>query len=96
MGFLPPLIIGVVIVLGLWKNGYYFVMAPVCILSYGAAVVCGGSFSVRAVPIMGWCFMVVGAIAFLLPSNYGNLMMGASFGLLHIIFGAIIARKYGG
>jgi hypothetical protein len=96
MGFLPPLIIGVVIVLGLWKNGYYYVMAPVCILSYGAAVVCGGSFSVRAVPIMGWCFMVVGAIAFLLPSNYGNLMMGASFGLLHIIFGAIIARKYGG
>jgi len=96
IGFLPPLIVGVVIVLGLWKNGYYYVMAPVCILTYGAAVVCGGAFSVRAVPIMGWCFMAVGALAFLLPTSYGNLMMGASFGLLHIVFGAIIARKYGG
>ena len=34
--------------------------------------------------------------ALLLPAAYGNLMMGVSFGLLHIIFGAIIARKYGG
>jgi len=35
-GFAAPLIVGVVMVLGLWKNGYYYVMAPVCILSYGA------------------------------------------------------------
>ena len=40
---------------------------------------------------MGWCFIALGAIAFALPQNYGNLMMGLSFGGLHIIFGAIIA-----
>ena len=96
LGFLPPIIVGTIIVLGLWKNGHYYVMAPVCILTYGAAVVCGGSFSVRAVPIMGWCFIVVGAVAFALPTNYGNLMMGVAFGLVHIVFGAVIARKYGG
>ena len=95
-GFAAPLIVGVVMVLGLWKNGYYYVMAPVCILSYGTAVVTGGAFSVRIVPVMGWCFIALGAVAFLLPSSYSNLMMGATFGLLHIIFGAIIARKYGG
>ena len=95
-GFAAPLIVGVVIVLGLWKNGYYYVMAPVCILSYGAAVVTGGAFSVRIVPVMGWCFIALGVVAFLLPSSYSNLMMGATFGLLHIIFGAIIARRYGG
>ncbi len=65
-------------------------------LAYGAAVVCGGAFSVRVVPMMGWCFIVMGAVAFVLPTSYGNLMMGASFGLLHIVFGAIIARRYGG
>ena len=95
-GFIPPLVVGVVIVLGLWLNGHYYVLAPVCILCYGAAVACGGAFSVRAVPIMGWCFIVLGAVAFVLPSSYGNLMMGASFGLLHIVFGAVIARWYGG
>ena len=96
MGFAPPLIVGFVITLGLWHLGQYYVLPPVCMLSYGAAVVCGGAFSVRVVPVMGWCFMALGSLAFALPTNYGNLMMAASFGLLHIIFGAIIARRYGG
>lgn len=96
IGFAPPLAVGVVIVLGLWGRGHYDALAPVCIAAYGAAVVCGGAFSARAVPVMGWCFIVLGAVAFALPAAYGNLMMGASFGLLHIVFGAVIARKYGG
>ena len=96
LGFAPPLIVGVIIVLGLWKNGYFYIMAPICMLSYGAAVVCGGAFSVRVIPVMGWFFMALGAIAFAIPAHYGNMMMGASFGMLHIIFGAIIAKKYGG
>jgi len=96
LGFAPPLIVGVVVVLGLWKNSYFYIMPPICMLSYGAAVVCGGAFSVRVIPVMGWLFMALGAVAFALPTYYGNLMMGASFGLLHIIFGAIIARRYGG
>jgi len=95
-GFFPPLIAGVIIVLGLWGRGEYYVLAPICIVCYGVAVICGGAFSVRIVPIMGWCFLVVGAVAFALPSQYGNLMMGMSFGAMHIIFGAIIARKFGG
>ncbi|MEO6052046.1 MAG: hypothetical protein ABIP78_12055 [Pyrinomonadaceae bacterium] len=96
MSFAPPLIVGFVIVIGLWRYGHYYEMAPVCMLAYGAAVVCGGAFSVRVVPVMGWCFMALGALAFALPTNYSNLMMALSFGVLHIIFGAIIARRYGG
>lgn len=95
-GFAPPLIAGIATVLGVWRYEAYYAMPAICMVSYGAAVVCGGAFSVRVVPIMGWCFMVLGAAAFLIPSNYGNLMMGLSFGALHIIFGAIIARRYGG
>jgi hypothetical protein len=94
--FAPPLLAGVIITLGLWRNEFYYVLAPVCIVCYGVAVICGGAFSVRVIPIMGWCFMAVGAIAFLLPSTYGNLMMGLSFGVIHVIFGAIIAKRYGG
>jgi hypothetical protein len=40
--------------------------------------------------------MALGAFAFALPAAYGNYLMGASFGLLHLIFGAVIARRYGG
>ncbi|MEP6847889.1 MAG: hypothetical protein ABI999_03470 [Acidobacteriota bacterium] len=96
MGFAPPMIVGAAITLGLWRHEYFYIMPPVCMLCYGAAVVCGGAFSVRVVPVMGWCFMALGAIAFALPISYGNLMMAASFGMLHIIFGLVIARRYGG
>ncbi|HEY0428007.1 MAG TPA: hypothetical protein VGC76_09515 [Pyrinomonadaceae bacterium] len=96
MSFLPPLICGIVITLGLWRFGFFEAMIPIWILLYGAAVVSGGAFSVRAVPIMGWCFVAFGTIAFFIEARHANLMMGLSFGLLHIIFGIIIARKYGG
>jgi hypothetical protein len=95
-GFLPPLVCGVAITIGLWRFGQFEAMAPVWMLLYGAAVVTGGAFSVRIVPVMGWMFIAVGALAFALPANMGNILMGASFGLLHIIFGAVIARRYGG
>ena len=96
MSFAPPLIVGVATVLGVWRYGDYEAMPAICMLSYGAAVVCGGAFSVRVVPVMGWCFIALGIAAFALPAHYGNAMMGASFGGLHIVFGAVIARRYGG
>ncbi|MEO8648661.1 MAG: hypothetical protein ABI539_05800 [Acidobacteriota bacterium] len=95
-GFAPPLIAGAIVTLGLWRYDQYEIMAPVWMVLYGAAVICGGAFSVRVVPVMGWIFMALGGAAFILPAANGNLMMGLSFGLLHIVFGAIIARKYGG
>ena len=93
---IPPMICGVFITLGLWRFGHFEAMIPVWILCYGAAVVCGGAFSVKVVPIMGWCFIALGAIAFALPASFGNSMMAASFGVLHIVFGFIIGRKFGG
>ncbi|MBK9215085.1 MAG: hypothetical protein IPM59_05735 [Chloracidobacterium sp.] len=94
--FAPPLIAGVAITLGLWRYEHYEMMAPVWMLCYGAAVVCAGDFSVRVVPVMGWIFIALGAAAFALPAAYSNWLMATSFGLTHIIFGAVIAKKYGG
>ena len=67
MSFLPPLICGIIITFGLWRFGHFEMMIPVWLLLYGAAVVCGGSFSVKAVPIMGWCFILLGTLAFFFP-----------------------------
>jgi hypothetical protein len=96
-GFAAPLIVGVAITVGLYRFGHFESMAPAWMLCYGAAVVCGGAFSVRIVPVMGWCFIAAGAIAYiLLPAGLGNWAMAATFGLLHIVFGVVIARRYGG
>ncbi len=95
-GFAAPLIVGVALTLGLWRYELYQVMAPVWMLCYGAAVVCGGAYSVKVVPIMGWCFITLGATAFSLPPIYGNWMLALSFGIVHVVFGALIGRRYGG
>lgn len=95
-GFTPPLFAGIAITLGLWRYEHYEMMAPIWMLCYGSSVVTGGAFSVRIVPVMGWIFMAAGAVAFMLPASYGNVLMGATFGLTHIAFGAVIARRYGG
>lgn len=94
--FAPPLIAAVAITFGLWRAENYALMPPVWLTTYGAAVACGGAFSVRVIPVMGWCFIALGAIGFVLPAAYGNWLMAGSFGLMHIAFGAIIARRYGG
>ena len=65
------------------------------LLLYGAAVLAGGSASVRIVPLMGACFMFVGTLALLLP-GWNDLFLPAGFGGLHLVFGSIIAVKYGG
>ena len=95
-GFTPPLLAGVAITLGLYRFEHFEVMAPVWMLLYGAAVVTGGAFSVRVIPVMGWIFMACGALAFALPAAFGNILMGITFGLVHIVFGIIIVRRYGG
>lgn len=96
LGFLPPLLCGFIASLGLWNLGRFELMPAFWMLFYGSAVVAGGAFSVRAVPVMGWLFIACGAATFALPAWFGDVMMAASFGGLHIIFGAVIAKYYGG
>ena len=45
---------------------------------------------------MGLCFMLIGVVALVLSPSWNNVVMGFGFGVLHIVFGVIIARKHGG
>ena len=92
----PPMIAGGLLSLVLMRAGLTNLIPGVWLLLYGTGVVTGGMFSVRVVPIMGLCFMALGAGALFAPPEFANWFMAAGFGGLHIVFGVIIARKYGG
>jgi hypothetical protein len=92
----PPVIAGGLLTIVLVRAGLTNAIPGVWLLLYGTGVITGGMFSVRAVPVMGLCFMVLGAVALFSPPNLANWFMAVGFGGLHIFFGAIIVRKYGG
>jgi hypothetical protein len=92
----PPIIAGALLSIVLVRAGLTNAIPGVWLLLYGTGVITGGMFSAGVVPIMGLCFMVLGALALFAPPALADWFMGAGFGGLHVVFGVIIARKYGG
>jgi hypothetical protein len=94
--YLPPLAAGVVLTAVFAANGLIPRLPSCWLLLYGVAVSTGGAFSVRIVPIMGFCFMALGTFAAAAPAQWGHYLLALGFGGLHIGFGFVIARQYGG
>jgi hypothetical protein len=93
--FVPPLMAGALLTPILLRHDLGALLPGEWMLLYGAGVITGGAFSVRAVPAMGAVFMVLGAAALAWPAHSAT-WMAAGFGLTHIAFGALVARRYGG
>ncbi|HEY0783493.1 MAG TPA: hypothetical protein VGE98_13625, partial [Thermoanaerobaculia bacterium] len=96
LGLFPPLFAGAVLTLVLFAQGSVWLLPGLWLLLYGTGIVTGGAFSVRTVPVMGLGFVALGAIALAAPPAWGDALLAAGFGGLHLLFGGIIARRHGG
>jgi hypothetical protein len=96
LAYIPPLLAGALLTVVFIVNGLTARLPGCWLLLYGVAITAGGTLSVKVIPIMGVLFMAIGAAAFAAPAQYGDAFMAAGFGGLHIVFGLIIARNYGG
>ena len=94
LAFVPAILVGALLTVALRRVPW--ALPGTWLLCYGAAVTSAGVFSVRVVPLMGLCFMLTGAVALRAPASWGDPLLALGFGLFHIVFGAIIARRYGG
>ncbi len=92
----PPLVAGVLVSAVLVRGDLYHLLPPVWLLLYGAGVVSAGAFSVPPVPVMGACFMALGAVAAFAPAGWHDPLLAVGFGGLHVALGLVIARRYGG
>jgi hypothetical protein len=95
-GLTPPMIAGAILTLAFYRWKMPQALPGIWLLTYGSGIVTGGAFSVRVVPLMGLCFMALGAVMLLSPAGWDDAWLAAGFGGLHLLFGLIIARKYGG
>jgi hypothetical protein len=92
----PSVFVGALLTLVFYQQGLNQLLPAMWLLLYGAGITSGGAFSVRVVPVMGMSFLVLGSIASLAPTSFADPLLALGFGGFHIVFGCVIARRYGG
>jgi hypothetical protein len=96
LSLVPSLAAGALLTAVLYRAGLPGLLPGTWLLLYGTGVVAAGAFSVGAVPAMGLGFLALGAVALVGPATWGDALLAAGFGGLHIVFGVVIARRHGG
>ena len=96
LGLAPPFLAGAALTVALCWEQATWAVPGVWLLLYGCGIATGGAFSVRMVPVMGACFMVLGCVALIAPAQWHDIILAAGFGGLHLLFGTIVTRRYGG
>jgi hypothetical protein len=88
-----PLITGGLFILILLANGHYGLAAPACLVFYGLALINASQNLFDEVRYLGYSEIVLGLVSALLP-GFGLIFWAFGFGVLHIIYGAVMFKRY--
>lgn len=88
-----PLAVGGIFILIVISNGYYDIISSSFLLFYGLALLNASANLYNEMRYLGYTEIILGLIAALFP-GFGLFFWAVGFGVLHIIYGAMMYRKY--
>jgi hypothetical protein len=88
-----PLVVGGIVSIRFIEFGYGGLVAPTCLLFYGLALINGSKYTVSEIRWLGFSELILG-IANLWLIGYGLMFWAFGFGVLHIVYGAMMWWKY--
>ncbi len=93
VNFLVPLVAGGIFILIIFFTGHFALAAPACLIFYGLGLVNASANTFTEIRTLGFCHIALGLVAAALP-GYGLLFWALGFGVLHILYGAVMHKKY--
>lgn len=91
--FAVPLIAGGVFCLALLYHHLFVFIAPTTLIFYGLALVAAERYTLTDVKYLGYFEIVLGLIS-LFILGWGLVFWAIGFGVLHIVYGLIMHKKY--
>ncbi len=88
-----PLGAGAIFCLILYSYGIYILIAPATLLFYGLALLNASKYTLFEVRYLGLCEIVLGLAGMIIP-GYSLILWAVGFGILHIIYGAVMYYRY--
>lgn len=88
-----PMLAGGIYIIKLIENGTYGLIAPGCLIFYGLALVNASKYTLDEVRYLGYGQIILGVIN-CWAIGYGLYFWAAGFGILHIVYGILMWRKY--
>lgn len=89
-----PLAAGGIFIIMLMIQRYFLLIIPCFLIFYGLALVNAGKFTFGEIFYLGILEIIIGLFAAFIPAQ-GLLFWIIGFGILHIIYGLVMYRKYG-
>ncbi|MFV8342204.1 hypothetical protein [Flavobacterium sp. XS2P39] len=88
-----PLFVGGVFCVALLYHQLYALIAPTTLLFYGLALINAEKYTFSDIKYLGICEIILGCIS-LFYVGYGLVFWAIGFGILHILYGLIVFKKY--